>query len=247
MMNLSSAATGPRRRRSPKKFPLSPALVIIVAVVVAASTAHAIYIEGEGQQLRGKSNNDIDERDLQDATSKTFLVTFNDNSIAASKRCDALAKSHGGSVTSVYNTVLNGCSISVPNVGAQVSAQATFTALSNNPSVQSVEFDQIMYALQTPPSSLFAINDGGVLDVTSVSAAAVSTASTSWGLDRIDQCAPPLNNLMTKQDATGVTVFIIDTGIMNTHNELKSSMSADNCHVSYINGEPAFSDGNGHG
>ena len=218
------------------------ALAAIVVVVAAASTASALYIEGEHPH-------DIDERDLQDATSKTFLITFNDNSIAASKRCDALAKAHGGTVKHVYNTVLNGCSISVPNVGAQVSAQATFTALSNNPQVKIVEESQRVYAFAPPSSSLFAVEDGngGGVDSSSVSAAAASTASTSWGLDRIDQCTLPLNNLMTKQDATGVTVFIIDTGIMNTHVQLASSMSTGDCHVSYINGEPAFSDGNGHG
>jgi hypothetical protein len=218
------------------------ALAAIVVVVAAASTASAIYIEGE-------QPHDIDERDLQDATSKTFLVTFNDNSIAASKRCDALAKSHGGSVTHVYNTVLNGCSINVPNVGAQVSAQATFTALSNNPAVKNVEASQRVYAFTPPLSSLFAVEDGngGGVGSSSVSAAAASTASTSWGLDRIDQCTLPLNNLMTKQDATGVTVFIIDTGIRNDHVQLASSMSTDDCHVSMISGEAAFSDGNGHG
>jgi hypothetical protein len=195
------------------------ALFVLLSLLSSAPTAGAIYIEKPDD-----GNNRIDQdRDLATTTSsssKTYLVTFTDKSISPSKRCEALAKSNGGSVVHVYDTVLNGCALAVP-VTQAVQAQATFTALSSNPVVENVELDQRMYALATP--------------------------STSWGLDRIDQCSLPLNNQMTKQDASGVTMFIVDTGIMNTHVELSSSMSTDDCHASMIDGEPAFSDGNGHG
>jgi len=194
------------------------ALFVLLSLLSSAPTAGAIYIEKPDD-----GNNRIDQdRDLATSTSssKTYLVTFTDKSISPSKRCEALAKSNGGSVVHVYDTVLNGCALAVP-VTQAVQAQATFTALSSNPVVENVELDQRMYALATP--------------------------STSWGLDRIDQCSLPLNNQMTKQDASGVTMFIVDTGIMNTHVELASSMSTDDCHASMIDGEPAFSDGNGHG
>ena len=195
------------------------ALFVLLSLLSSAPTAGAIYIEKPDD-----GNNRIDQdRDLATTTSsssKTYLVTFTDKSISPSKRCEALAKSKGGSVVHVYDTVLNGCALAVP-VTQAVQAQATFTALSSNPVVENVELDQRMYALATP--------------------------STSWGLDRIDQCSLPLNNQMTKQDASGVTMFIVDTGIMNTHVELSSSMSTDDCHASMIDGEPAFSDGNGHG
>ena len=197
------------------------ALFVLLSLLSSAPTAGAIYIEKPDD-----GNNRIDQdRDLATTTSsssKTYLVTFTDKSISPSKRCEALAKSNGGSVVHVYDTVLNGCALAVP-VTQAVQAQATFTALSSNPVVENVELDQRMYALAT------------------------TTPSTSWGLDRIDQCALPLNNQMTKQDASGVTMFIVDTGIMNTNVELASSMSTDDCHASMIDGEPAFSDGNGHG
>ena len=201
------------------------ALFVLLSVVSSAPTAGAIYIEKPPDD--GNNNNRIIDQDRDLATtssssssSKTYLVTFTDKSISPSKRCEALAKSNGGSVVHVYDTVLNGCALAVP-VTQAVQAQATFTALSSNPVVENVELDQRVYALATP--------------------------STSWGLDRIDQCSLPLNNQMTKQDASGVTMFIVDTGIMNTHVELSSSMSTDDCHASMIDGEPAFSDGNGHG
>lgn len=206
------------------------ALFVLLSVVSSAPTAGAIYIEKHDDNNNNNNNidksssyNSIDQdRDLATSTSssKTYLVTFTDKSISPSKRCEALAESKGGSVVHVYDTVLNGCALAVP-VTQAVQAQATFTALSSNPVVENVELDQRMYAMATP--------------------------STSWGLDRIDQCSLPLNNQMTKQDASGVTMFIVDTGIMNTHVELSSSMSTDDCHASMIDGEPAFSDGNGHG
>lgn len=208
----------------------------LVAAVAAASAASAIFIEDD---VRGISNTNIMKIA---ATTKTYLITFNDNTIPASEQCNALAKLHGGTVKTVYQTVLNGCSLTVPTDGQaqEVSTQATFTALSNDLSVAMVELDQPVYAFQTPPLSLFAAKNG-------VSSSAVTTAPLSWGLDRIDQCALPLDGQMTKQDATGTTVFIIGTGIMNDHVELANSMSNDDCHFSSIAGEGYFSDGDGRG
>ncbi len=200
------------------RFKLRPAAVFAIAMTTTATmpTASAIYIERD----------DNDARDLLQAaattTSKTYLVTFADDSISPAKRCDALAKANGMTVSHVYDTVLNGCALTVPAAPSAAQAQATLAALSGQSAVESAEMDQRMYALQATPSS-------------------------SWGLDRIDQCQLPLDNLMTKQDASGVTMFIIDTGIKNDHEELKNSMSAEDCHRSEIPNEPAFSDGNGHG
>jgi len=195
----------------------------LVAAVIAASTASAIFIEDD---VRGISNTNIMEIA---ATTKTYLVTFNDNTIPASEQCNALAKLHGGTVKTVYQTVLNGCSLTMPTDGQaqEVSTQSKLTALSNDLRVAMVELDQPVYAFQTPPSSLFAAKNG-------VSSSAVTTTPLSWGLDRINQCALPLDSQMTKQDATGVHVFII-------------SMSNDDCHFSSIAAGDYFSDGDGRG
>ena len=195
----------------------------LVAAVIAASTASAIFIEDD---VRGISNTNIMEIA---ATTKTYLVTFNDNTIPASEQCNALAKLHGGTVKTVYQTVLNGCSLTMPTDGQaqEVSTQSKLTALSNDLRVAMVELDQPVYAFQTPPLSLFAAKNG-------VSSSAVTTTPLSWGLDRIDQCALPLDSQMTKQDATGVHVFII-------------SMSNDDCHFSSIAAGDYFSDGDGRG
>ena len=93
-------------------------------------------------------------------------------------------------------------------------------ALSNNPSVNFVEENLEVHALQAPPS---------------------------WGLDRVDQCSLPLDNATyTQSDATGVRVYIIDTGIEGGHSELSNYISNNGCHFDQY-GQLALEDGNGHG
>lgn len=70
----------------------------------------------------------------------------------------------------------------------------------------------------------------------------------SWGLDRVDQLSLPLDETGTRLDATGVRVYILDTGLRGTHNDLASSISTSDCHFSAITAEPdAKTDGSGHG
>jgi subtilisin family serine protease len=85
-------------------------------------------------------------------------------------------------------------SASVNGFAAALSVEA-LDSLRRNPSVDYVEADQVvmMDATQTP---------------------------ATWGLDRIDQRYLPLNNAYTyNTTASGVNVYIIDTGIRITHSE----------------------------
>jgi subtilisin family serine protease len=93
-------------------------------------------------------------------------------------------------------------------------------AVRNNPNVAYVEADQTMSvdATQSP---------------------------ATWGLDRVDQRNLPLNNSYTyNATGSGVTAYIIDTGILSSHNEFGGRVAA---------GYTAISDGrgttdcNGHG
>lgn len=93
--------------------------------------------------------------------------------------------------------------------------------LRNEPTVVSIELDQPMYALDT------------------------QSPTPSWGLDRIDQRALPLNNTFTASaSGSGVDVYIVDTGIYSPHSEFTGRLSS---------GYSAISDGkgtldcNGHG
>lgn len=59
----------------------------------------------------------------------------------------------------------------------------------------------------------------------------------TWGLDRIDQRSLPLNNrIATDQNGFGVNAYIIDTGILSSHNEFTGRM---------LSGYDAVGDGNG--
>ena len=73
-------------------------------------------------------------------------------------------------------------------------SDAAARALANNPNVLRVEEDGVVRIVVT------------------------QTNPPSWGLDRIDQRALPLDNSYTYNfDGTGVDVWIIDTGIRSTH------------------------------
>ena len=68
--------------------------------------------------------------------------------------------------------------------------------LRRNPNIASITPDAMMYAVGT------------------------QSPVPSWGLDRIDQTNPSLNNSYTyPNDGSGVTVYIIDTGILYGHQE----------------------------
>lgn len=81
-----------------------------------------------------------------------------------------------------------------------------------------------------------------VEQVHTVQLAATQSNPPSWGLDRIDQRNLPLDNSYTYPNtASGVNVYIIDTGIRRTHNDfggraftgfdaVTSGGSANDCH-----------------
>ena len=86
----------------------------------------------------------------------------------------------------------------------------------------------------------------------SASATAVPTSSAqqpvsapSWGLDRIDQRNLPLDSLITRpNNGSGVTAYIIDSGILASHSQFTGRMAAGYTSISDGRGT---SDCNGHG
>ncbi|WP_368050636.1 S8 family serine peptidase [Micromonospora sp. C28SCA-DRY-2] len=77
-----------------------------------------------------------------------------------------------------------------------------------------------------------------------VTIAGTQTPTPSWGLDRIDQRARPLNNSYTYPNSgTGVTAYILDTGIRFSHSDFGGRAVSG---FDAIDGGTA-DDGNGHG
>jgi subtilisin family serine protease len=78
-----------------------------------------------------------------------------------------------------------------------------------------------------------------------VSLAATQT-SAPWGLDRIDQPSLPLSGTYTYPDSAGggVTVYVVDTGVRITHQQISGRAAHG---YDAVDGDNDASDGNGHG
>ncbi len=68
----------------------------------------------------------------------------------------------------------------------------------------------------------------------------------TWGLDRIDEADLPMDDKYTYPDSagSGVTAYIIDTGVRKTHNEFEGRASDG---YDFIDRDPVANDCNGHG
>ncbi|MFI8189058.1 S8 family peptidase [Streptomyces sp. NPDC085946] len=75
---------------------------------------------------------------------------------------------------------------------------------------------------------------------------AATQSSAPWGLDRIDQTSLPLSGTYTYPDTagSGVTVYVIDTGVRITHQQISGRASYG---YDAVDGDTTASDGNGHG
>jgi subtilisin family serine protease len=197
------------------------------------------------------SNNDNEE--------VKYLVTFEDRLESPRVRCATLAKAKGGKVSRIHKEV-NACSIIMPRdaqtkvVGPQAQADADVSILGEL-SVKIFEEDGEAHAYDddndfTEESNL----SNPPIFARERQTQQLSVSTSLWGLDRINQCSATRDFLATPQDATGVHVFIIDTGIRGTHEQFKdtsgqSMMGPTDCHFSAYstNRVDALTDGNGHG
>ena len=98
--------------------------------------------------------------------------------------------------------------------------------------------EQALNGIRHNPNVLFIEADQWVF--------ADSTQSpATWGIDRIDQRALPLSNSYTYNfTGAGVTAYIIDTGILFSHNEFGGRASSG---WDFVNNDSDATDCNGHG
>ena len=145
-----------------------------------------------------------------------YIVVFRPGSAGheVSAAATAAAAHIGGQIHYLYNDALLGFAATLP--------EEALPGLRHNPNIEYIEVDQTV----------------------SVGIQTAAPAST-WNLDRIDQRDLPLNGLYNYyNNGSGVTAYIIDTGIRTTHYEFAGRASI---------GYDAVSDGhngvdcNGHG
>ncbi|WP_156497583.1 S8 family serine peptidase, partial [Oleiphilus sp. HI0043] len=78
-----------------------------------------------------------------------------------------------------------------------------------------------------------------------VMSASVTQNSATWGLDRIDQTALPLDTTYSYElDGSGVNAYIIDTGILTSHSDYAGRATSG---WDFIDNDADASDCNGHG
>ncbi|PPC03495.1 S8 family serine peptidase [Acinetobacter pittii] len=138
-----------------------------------------------------------------------YIVILNKDVGSSNEVAQGIAKQHGGKVLQTYDAVLKGFAIYLPDVAGT----AFVEAMKKNLKVVSVENDTIMK-----------------IDATTQS-------NPDWGLDRIDQKNLPLDSAYSYlQTGSGTTAYIVDTGILSTHQQFSGRV---------LSGYTAISDGNG--
>ncbi|MER6525011.1 S8 family serine peptidase [Streptomyces sp. NPDC001508] len=150
------------------------------------------------------------------AVKGSYLVTLKNSAgfKASSSTGKGLIKEYGGTVKKTFGAALNGYTA---NLSAAEAAR-----LAADPAVASVEQNQTVRLTDTTQSD------------------------APWGLDRVDQTSLPLSGTYTYPDSagSGVTAYVIDTGVRITHSEISDRASYG---YDAVDGDNTAEDGNGHG
>jgi len=149
------------------------------------------------------------------AVANSYIVTLDAHAAkATSAQGKALAKEYGATIERTYKKALNGYAIEATAAEAK-----RFAA---DPAVTSVVQNRTFHIDATQPNP------------------------PSWGLDRIDQKTLPLNSSYTYPDSagSGVTAYIIDTGVRITHSDFGGRASYG---YDAIDNDNTAQDGHGHG
>nr|WP_308122882.1 S8 family peptidase [Streptomyces geysiriensis] len=150
------------------------------------------------------------------AVKDSYIVTLKKSTglKASSAAGKDLVEDYGGTVKKTFRSALNGYTATLSATEAR--------RLATDPAVASVEQDQRVRLADT------------------------TQANAPWGLDRIDQTSLPLSGTYTYPDSagSGVTAYVIDTGVRITHQQISGRASYG---YDAVDGDTTASDGNGHG
>ena len=167
--------------------------------------------------------------DRSKAIAEKYIVVFKTPSVLNTKIDDAIEKfasTQASSLSSAYHVdvvqefggVLNGVLVNASDDQVQ--------EMLNDPNIDYIEQDQIM---SIDPLVSTNGNQGNAI----------------WGLDRVDQVQLPLNSIYHYDfDGSGVTAYVIDTGVNVSHNEFGNRASHG---YDFIDNDSDATDCNGHG
>ena len=146
-----------------------------------------------------------------------YIVSFRPSVRKGAMLASTLTRAHEGRLLHTYQSVMQG-------FVAELSDEAV-EELRHNPDVLSIERDQVVTSAA-----------GGVK---------TETPTPSWGLDRIDQTALPMDKAYRyAEEGLGVHIYILDSGINASHVDFGGRVSLDHSIITDGNGA---SDCYGHG
>ena len=167
--------------------------------------------------------------DTSRAIEGKYIVVFKTPSVLNVQSSDAIAdfaSSQSASLSNLYNIdvaqefggILNGVVVNA--------SDKTIQQMLSNPNIDYIEQDQMM-------------------SVNPLAQTNANQPNAIWGLDRIDQQDLPLNsNYYYDFDGSGVTAYVIDTGVRISHNEFGNRASHG---YDFIDNDSDATDCNGHG
>jgi serine protease len=171
----------------------------------------------------------IIEVDQTKAIKGKYIVVFNVPSSMATQsnlsiqnfvnlQANSLATQYDIQIDKTYDGVINGALISADT--------SKIKALSQNPNIKYIEQDQMV-------------------SVSPLTVSQLSQNNATWGLDRIDQKDLPLNSSYHYDfDGSGVTAYVIDTGILTSHSEFGGRATSG---YDFIDNDTDVTDCSGHG
>ena len=144
-----------------------------------------------------------------------YIVVFKDTVANPAAEAQNLMRGRGGQINFIYSNSIKGFAATLP--------QAAVEALRRNPNVAYIEQDATV----------------------SLNSTVTTQSSATWGLDRIDQANLPLSKSYSYgATGSGVTAYIIDTGIRKSHSEFGSRVTSG---FTAINDGRGTDDCDGHG